>query len=152
MLRKPLNAKLAIVICFIIFIVYMFVLASIFYGFPPDNSIAKVPSTYATLLGVGLIILGWVSGSFAFIDAKNKIFPLTRWGKIWISSAIIFVASFSISMFSNFIIGALGITLISSIVWLASSFFLATSYRRLENKTGQQENNGKEKQAMAKNE
>ncbi len=145
-----MNAKLAIVICCIIFVVYVFVLASIFYGFPPDTSMAKVPSTYATLLGIGLLILGGVIGSFAFIDAKSKIFPLTRWGKIWISSIIIVIASFSIFIFSNFIIGYLGIAIFSSIVWLAGSFLSAISYRRLDSKIRQQENNEKEKQAMQK--
>ena len=96
-----------------------------FLWFRPDTSMAKVPSTYtSTLLGIGLIFLGGVVGSFAFIDAKSKIFPLTRWGKIWICSFIIFITGFSISMFSNFIIGDLGITFISSICLVGRFFYV----------------------------
>jgi len=145
---KILNAQLASVIALVIFVIYWFILASIFYGFPPDIGMVKVPSTYTTLLGIGLIILGVVIGSFTFSDAKNKMLPLTKWGKIWILSNIIFLVSFSIFVFSNFIIGDLEITFFSSIVWLACSFLSAISYRRLDSKMRQQESNGKEKQAI----
>ena len=124
----------------------MFFLASVLYGFPPDTGMANVPSTYATALGIGLIISGGVISSFAFIDAKSKILPLTKWGKIWLSSAAIFIASFLIFIYGNFIIGDLRITFTSSIVWLASSFMVAISYRRLDSKISQQENGRKEKQ------
>jgi uncharacterized membrane protein (DUF485 family) len=82
MLGKILNTKLAGVMSFVVFIVYWFILSSVYFGFPPvfPNS---VPSSYVLWFAIGLIVFEWSEYSFYIIGAKGKIWPLTKWGVTW---------------------------------------------------------------------
>jgi hypothetical protein len=135
-----LNTGLAIVGLFVGFIVYMFTLATILTGFPPDASMVKVPSDYTRLLGAGAIVFALIAGSLAVIDAKNKISAHLKWSIIWLTFAMLSVVSFILYFLFYDIMGIIGY---GNIFWLIAWISVALGalfYRKLELKVNKKIN------------
>jgi hypothetical protein len=123
----------------------------VFYGFPPNTNFgsASTNSNYGTALRISVIIFTAIIFSITMIDSKSRILPLTKWGKIWISSTIIVFASFSLVYF-DFIVEGVGIGSYFLLGVFVNSLLSFAAGRKLDSKRRQQENNGKENQTMQK--
>jgi len=115
------------------FVIYWFILASIFMGLPPNFS-STLPSSYALGLSIGLVVFIWSIYSLAMIEYKSRIFPFTKLSITWIVSTTITFASFSILYFSDNVTKQLWIGFYSLLPLLIGCIASLIAGRKLDNK------------------
>jgi hypothetical protein len=133
-----LNIKLVAVILFVGFVVYIFTLASVFFGFPPAFP-SNYPYNYALWFSIGLIVFEWSIFSLAMIEYRSRILPLTKLSITWIISTTITFVSFSILYFSDTVTKQLAIGFYFLIPLLVGCLASFISGRKIEKKIRQKE-------------
>lgn len=128
-----MNTRLVVFGLFVGFIVYMFVLASIITGFPPDTSFVKIPSEYTRLLGAGGIVFALIVIPLVIVDAKDKIFTRLRWRIAWLTSVILSVTSFILYFLVYDIMGNIGYGNLFFLIGWISVFVGSLFYRKIDN-------------------
>jgi len=115
-----LNTKLVSVTLLIIFVVYWFILSSVYFGFPP-NFPTNYPNYYLFWFAIGLIAFQWSIYFLTIIEAKSKILPLIKLGVTWIVSTTVAFASLSVVWFSYLVTKDFAVGLYFFIPLLAGS-------------------------------
>ncbi len=113
----------------------MVVLASVFYGFPPNFNAPYVPSNYSLFSAVGLIVFMGLIYFLVFADAKSKILPLTKWGITFVVSTIIAFVSFSVFYFSEFVTKQFEISSYFLLLLIVGSLISFISGRQINGKS-----------------
>lgn len=134
-----MNLRFAVIGLFVGSVVYMFTLATVLTGFPPDISMVRTPSEYSRLLGAGAIVFVLVLYSLVVIDAKDKISNHLKLSIVWLTFAMLSAASFIIYFLFNDVMGIIGY---GNNFWLIAWISIALGalfYRKLDLKS-QQEN------------
>jgi hypothetical protein len=135
-----LNTRLGLVavILFVGFVVYVFTLSSVFFGFPPFFP-SNYPYNFLSWFAIGLIVFEWSIFSLAMIEYRSRILPLTKLSITWIISTTITFVSFSILYFSDTVTKQLAIGFYFLIPLLVGCLASFISGRKIEKKIRQKE-------------